>query len=227
MPSAAYEALANEEGLAIISEELFANLGVGTKNLTPLVSKMVSWMTKVAEFFGLPGSVTEWIHGLTRTDAEKFVGQMVRAAMGGDKNLAKTRGKFGTKIEDLSNQTRLRSLDSTLNSAANSVKAVNLPAGYLVSDLINSAPGDLAGGIAIAAKDMWSPRSYAAQQAHFASHCTHSTSVAGPSIRCDYRLNDAVLRLCNFSQKFHNMKWKVFSSGKFTSRYQNSNKVVL
>lgn len=109
MPSAAYEALANEEGLAIISEALFSDRGAGTKNLPSLIREMMMWLAKVADRVGLPGNFSEWVRGLTQTDAERFVSQMVRAAMGGPNNLAKTRRKFNSKLENLSYQTRLSS----------------------------------------------------------------------------------------------------------------------
>lgn len=128
MPSAAYESLAAEEALAMVSEELFANGGVGTAPRPALVKRMLSWLAEVADKIGLPGNFGEWIRGLTRTDAERFAGEMVRAMMGGQKNLARTRAKYGTVIADLTNQDRLR-LDATEQELAGLFKALEAPRG--------------------------------------------------------------------------------------------------
>lgn len=128
MPSAAYESLAAEEALAMVSEELFANGGVGTAPRPALVKRMLSWLAEVADKIGLPGNFGEWIRGLTRTDAERFAGEMVRAMMGGQKNLARTRAKYGTVVADLTNQDRLR-LDATEQELADLFKALEAPRG--------------------------------------------------------------------------------------------------
>ena len=106
MPAAAYDALAAEEALAMVSEELSAD-GIGTNRLPGMVKAMLSWLANVADRLGFPGNFGDWIRGLTRTDAEKFVSDMVRAAMGGEKNLGRARAKYGTELAQMTQQTRL------------------------------------------------------------------------------------------------------------------------
>ncbi|MFG5779851.1 PLxRFG domain-containing protein [Comamonas sp. J-3] len=107
MPSAAYEALAAEEALAMVSEELAADEGMGSR-APGLVKRMLSWFANVADRLGLPGSFGDWVRGLSRTQAEQFVSDMTRAVLGGELNLARTRAKYGTQIEALSQQNRMR-----------------------------------------------------------------------------------------------------------------------
>lgn len=106
MPAAAYDALAAEEALAMVSEELAVD-GIGTRNMPGMVKAMLSWLANVADRLGFPPSFSDWVRGLTRTDAEKFVSDMVRAAMGGEKNLDATRAKYGTELAQMTEQTRL------------------------------------------------------------------------------------------------------------------------
>lgn len=98
MNSTAYEALAAEEALAMISEELAANDGIGSRKAPGLVKAVLSWMAGVADKMGFAQDFGNWMRGLTQTEAEKFVTQMVRAAMGGKNNLAKTQAKYGAQV---------------------------------------------------------------------------------------------------------------------------------
>lgn len=106
MPAAAYDALAAEEALAMVSEELSAD-GIGTNRLPGLVKAMLSWLANVADRLGFPGNFGDWMRGLTRTDAEKFVSDMVRAVLGGEKNLGRARTKYGTELAQMTQQSRL------------------------------------------------------------------------------------------------------------------------
>lgn len=108
MPSAAYEALAAEEALAMVSEVLSADKNIGSAKLPGLVKRMLAWFAQVADQSGFPASFGSWIRGLTQTAAERFVSDMTRAVLGGDKNLAKTQAKYGTQATELSSQNRLR-----------------------------------------------------------------------------------------------------------------------
>lgn len=108
MPSAAYDALATEEALAMISEELSVNDGVGTRSMPGLVKKMLSWFAQVSDKLGFPANFSNWVRNLTRTDAEQFVSDMTRAVLGGPKNLAKTRAKYGSMAAEMTAQNRLR-----------------------------------------------------------------------------------------------------------------------
>jgi hypothetical protein len=110
MPSAAYEALAAEEALAMISEELAVD-GIGNNRTPALVKKMLSWLANVADRMGFPANFGDWIRGLTRTEAEKFVSDMTRAAMGGEKNLSQTQAKYGTLAREMTEQSRMRQDD--------------------------------------------------------------------------------------------------------------------
>lgn len=107
MPSAAYDALATEEALAMVSEDLSVS-GIGTNRSPALVKKMLGWLANVADKMGLPGNFGSWIRGLTQTDAERFVSDMTRAALGGEKNLAQTQRKYGTMARQMTTQDRLR-----------------------------------------------------------------------------------------------------------------------
>lgn len=107
MPSAAYEALAAEEALAMVSEELSTNNGIGTNKLPGLVKTFLSWLAKVADSIGFPADFGDWMRGLTRNDAEKFASDMVRAVMGGDKSLGRKRAKYGTELVEMTAQSRL------------------------------------------------------------------------------------------------------------------------
>lgn len=106
MPSAAYEALANEEALAMVSEALSVD-GIGTRPMPGLARRMLSWFADVAERLGLGSNFGNWVRGLTRTDAEKFVSDMTRAVLGGESNLARARAKYGTTAAELTGQNRL------------------------------------------------------------------------------------------------------------------------
>lgn len=136
MPSQNYEALANEEALAMVSETLAANDGMGTKNLPGLAKLMLNWLAKVADRIGMPVDFSNWVRDLTRTEAERFVNDMVRAVLGGQKNLTKTQAKYKTEVDGLGGVgTRFSTLGGALTSGMNSVREVGLPAGYKVADL--------------------------------------------------------------------------------------------
>lgn len=49
MPSIPYEALATEEAMALIAEELSANGGIGARSMRGLAKKMLLWSAQVAE----------------------------------------------------------------------------------------------------------------------------------------------------------------------------------
>ena len=130
-----YEALAIEEGLAMVAEDLKAKRQMGTKDMR--VRRLAAWLAKMADMLGMT-RLADKIRAMSYTAAEKFVVDTISKAGGrgpGGGN------KFSSK--DADPEMRFRSLDSTLNSAANSVRDVKLPAGYLVSDLISGAPGKL------------------------------------------------------------------------------------
>lgn len=135
MPSAAYEMLAAEEALAMISEDLASNDGIGSRNMPGLVKALLSWLASVADRLGLPGDFGSWIRGLTRTDAEKFVNDMTRAAMGGNKNLAKTRAKYGTLSKELSQPMRLRQ-DQSEREIADLFEGLQQPRGLKLTQAL-------------------------------------------------------------------------------------------
>jgi len=123
MPSAAYEALAAEEAMAMISEELSANDGIGARKMPGLVKTMLSWFAGVADRLGFPDNFGAWMRKLTQNDAEKFVTDMVRASMGGDKNLGKTQAKYGTTLAEMTAQTRLSAGKATNQTDSMAFKA--------------------------------------------------------------------------------------------------------
>ncbi len=128
MPSAAYEALAREEALAMVSEDLYADGGIGSARQPALVKRMLSWLADVADKIGSFGNLGNWIRGLTQTDAEKFVTQMTRAILGGRQNLEATRAKFGTTNADFSKTTNMRQ-DATEKEVADLFKSLEAPRG--------------------------------------------------------------------------------------------------
>lgn len=127
MPSAAYEALATEEALAMVAEEL-SESGIGTNRMPGLAKKMLSWLADVADRLGFPGAFGNWVRGLTQTQAERFVSDMTRAVLGGARNLAKTQAKYGTMTKEMTQQTRLRS-DAQEAELAELFNALQAPRG--------------------------------------------------------------------------------------------------
>ena len=123
MPSQNYEALANEEALAMVSETLAANDGMGTKNLPGLAKLMLNWLAKVADRIGMPVDFSNWVRDLTRTEAERFVNDMVRAVLGGDKILGRTQAKYGTTLAEMTAQTRLSAGKATNQTDSMAFKA--------------------------------------------------------------------------------------------------------
>lgn len=118
-----YEALATEEGLAMIAEDLKARREMGTKTMQ--TRRLVTWLAKVADKLGM-ARLANGLRSLSYSDAERFVISTIGKAGGV--------GQGGA---------RFRSLDSTLSTAANNVRNVKLPADYVVGDFFNSAPGKL------------------------------------------------------------------------------------
>lgn len=128
MTPQAYETLAREEALAMVSEDLFADAGIGSARQPALVKRMLSWLADVADKIGAFGNLGNWIRGLTQTDAEKFVTQMTRAILGGRQNLERTRAKFGTTKANFSKPTNLRQ-DATEKELADLFKSLEAPRG--------------------------------------------------------------------------------------------------
>ncbi|MEN6584542.1 MAG: hypothetical protein ABFE02_00635, partial [Sulfuricella sp.] len=128
MTPQAYETLAREEALAMVSEDLFADAGIGSARQPALVKRMLSWLADVADKFGAFGNLGNWIRGLTQTDAERFVTQMTRAILGGRQNLERTRAKFGTTKANFSKPSNLRQ-DATEKEVADLFKALEAPRG--------------------------------------------------------------------------------------------------
>lgn len=128
MTPQAYETLAREEALAMVSEDLFADAGIGSARQPALVKRMLSWLADVADKIGTFGNLGNWIRGLTQTDAEKFVTQMTRAILGGRQNLERTRAKFGTTKANFSKPTNLRQ-SGTEKELADLFKSLEAPRG--------------------------------------------------------------------------------------------------
>ena len=123
MNSAAYEALATEEAMAMISEELSANDGIGAGKMPGLIKAMLSWFARAADRLGFPANFGNWMRKLTQNDAEKFVTDMVRASMGGDKILGRTQAKYGTTLAEMTAQTRLSAGKATNQTDSMAFKA--------------------------------------------------------------------------------------------------------
>jgi len=117
LPSAAYEALATEEALAMVAEELSVD-GIGTRRMPAMVRHVIAWLSGVADRLGFPPAFSDWMRGLTQNDAERFVSDMTRAALGGERNLARTRAKYGTTAREMTQQTRLRGGDEEVRLAS-------------------------------------------------------------------------------------------------------------
>ena len=76
--TAQYEALAIEEGLAVVAEELRAQKRAGTR-LGPRIGVLAQWLADVAERMGLQG-LAERIRGMTYNEAERFVMRAIEHA---------------------------------------------------------------------------------------------------------------------------------------------------
>lgn len=140
MPSAAYEALANEEALAMVSEALSVD-GIGTRPMPGLARRMLSWFADVAERLGLGSNFGNWVRGLTRTDAEKFVSDMTRAVLGGHENLKRARAQYGTTAAELSEQTRLSAVPADAKHQPAEAGRTTAPVGKSAAATPQSSPG--------------------------------------------------------------------------------------
>ncbi len=76
--NAQYQALAIEEGLAVVAEELRAKKQAGTR-LGLRVRTLANWLASVAERMGM-GGLAERIRGMTYNEAERFVLRAIELA---------------------------------------------------------------------------------------------------------------------------------------------------
>lgn len=126
-----YEALATEEGLAMLAEDLKAKRTMGARAMNGTVKRVVNWLAKLSDKIGMT-RLADRLRAMSYSDAEKFV----------IATISKSGGKGGPDggnklraIDDKTGAPRFRSLNEALTDGVNNVRDVRLPAGYQIGDL--------------------------------------------------------------------------------------------
>lgn len=116
-----YNAIAIEEALAETEEALFANGDIGTAK-PMLIRQLLTWFSKVADRLGF-GGMAQAMRRMTMTEAEKFVNQMVRAALGGNQNLVTTQNRIADGVFSVSDP---QDAASTINAGLSAATVTDL-----------------------------------------------------------------------------------------------------
>ena len=105
--SVRHEAMAVEEGLARIAEELRAEVSSGTKPKSMRIRVLANWLAGLAEKMGLQ-RLAKAIRAMTYTDAEKFVMAAIDRSGQADQAFVSDVPKF--RSEDASSSSRVDQL---------------------------------------------------------------------------------------------------------------------
>ena len=119
-----YEALATEEGLARIAEDLKARREMGTKDMR--VRRLVSWLAKMADKIGMT-RLADALRAMSYSDAEKFVIATIGRAGALNESTAPDSGGARFRAADIVGQTNRQYTPEQLQAMANVGFQVEVP----------------------------------------------------------------------------------------------------